>query len=71
MPKEVAAANHNADVSVNALAVGLPDGTFSITSVDKSVSPYTLLRVSRFGFHFLPILHQQQFATRITQLATI
>jgi hypothetical protein len=39
MPKEVAAANHNADVSVNALAVGLLDGTFSVTSVDKFVSP--------------------------------
>jgi hypothetical protein len=35
MPKEVAAANHNADVSVYALAVGLLDGTFSVTSVDK------------------------------------
>jgi hypothetical protein len=39
MPKEVAAANHNADVSVNALAVGLLDGTFSVTSVDNFFSP--------------------------------
>ena len=35
MPKEVAAANQNADVSVYALAVGLFDDTFSDTSVDK------------------------------------
>jgi hypothetical protein len=39
MPKEVAAANHNADVNVNALAVGLFDGTFSVASVDKLGSP--------------------------------
>jgi hypothetical protein len=49
MPKEVAAANHNADVNVNALAVGLLDGTFSVTSVDKSSSPYIVLRVSGYG----------------------
>jgi coenzyme F420-reducing hydrogenase beta subunit len=35
MPKEVAAANHRADVSVNALAVGLPDGTLFVMSGGK------------------------------------
>jgi hypothetical protein len=35
MPKEVAAANHNADVKVNALAVGFLGGTFSVMSVVK------------------------------------
>ena len=39
MPKEVAAANQNADVSVYALAVGLFGGTFSVTSADKFGSP--------------------------------
>ncbi len=42
MPREVAAANQMADVSVNALAVRFFDGTFSMTSVGKFVSPYVL-----------------------------
>jgi hypothetical protein len=41
MPKEVAAANHNADVSVNALAVALFVCT-SCSSVNKFGSPLAL-----------------------------
>ena len=37
-PKVVAAANQNADVSINALAVALPVGTFC-SSFDKFGSP--------------------------------
>jgi hypothetical protein len=42
MPKEVAAANQMADVSVNALAVGFPVEPFSIASSDKMKTPLTL-----------------------------
>jgi len=34
---------------VNALAVGLLVGTFSVISVDKLGSPYNVLRVSGYG----------------------
>jgi hypothetical protein len=35
IPKVVAAANHNADVRVNALAVGFTADTFAVASSDK------------------------------------
>jgi hypothetical protein len=42
MPRDVAAANHKADVRVNALAVGFPTDTISVASSDKMRAPLTL-----------------------------
>ena len=47
-PKVVAAANQNADVSINAFAVELFDGTVSLTSADKIRTPLVDHAVIRY-----------------------
>ena len=44
IPKLVAAANQNADVSVNALAVGFPIDIILVTSSDKMTTPMNASR---------------------------